>query len=86
MTVATLPTRRLILREPTADDAAAVLVFRGDPQVQRFNDEPLQDVTQASTFIAYLRAESAADRRRHWAITLDGSVVGLIGLLSTDHP
>jgi ribosomal-protein-alanine N-acetyltransferase len=80
MGVPTLRTGRLVLREPTVADAPAVLVFRGDPRVQRFNDEPLRDVAAAEEFIRYLRAGSAADARRHWAITADGEVVGLIGL------
>jgi RimJ/RimL family protein N-acetyltransferase len=67
----------LVLREPTVADAADVLVFRGDPLVQRFNDEPLRDTTEAEAFIRFLLAESAADTRRHWAITIDGAVVGL---------
>lgn len=32
-------------------------------------------------FIEFPRADSAADARRHWAITANGEVVGLIGLL-----
>jgi RimJ/RimL family protein N-acetyltransferase len=83
--VAILTTERLVLREPAPADAAQVLVFRGDPQVQRFNDEPLRDLAQCEAFIEYLRAESAAQRRRHWAITLDDAVVGLIGLHSWSH-
>ena len=64
-------TERLVLREPARADAPAVLVFRGDPRVQRFNDEPLRDVAAAVAFIEHLRADSAADARRHWAITAD---------------
>ena len=62
-----------------------MLVFRGDPRVQRFNDEPLRDVAAAEAFIEFLRANSAADARRHWAITVNDEVVGLIGLHTWQH-
>jgi [ribosomal protein S5]-alanine N-acetyltransferase len=83
--VPALRTERLLLREPALADAPAVLVFRGDPRVQRFNDEPLRDVGAAEAFIRFLRADSAADNRRHLAITADGEVVGLIGLHTWQH-
>jgi [ribosomal protein S5]-alanine N-acetyltransferase len=81
----TLRTERLVLREPILADAPAVLVFRGDPRVQRFNDEPLRDVAAAATLIEFLRAQSASDARRHWAITADDEVIGLIGLHTWEH-
>jgi ribosomal-protein-alanine N-acetyltransferase len=81
----TLRTERLVLREPIRADAPAVLVFRGDPRVQRFNDEPLRDVAAAATLIDFLRAESASDVRRHWVITADDAVIGLIGLHTWEH-
>jgi ribosomal-protein-alanine N-acetyltransferase len=84
MGIPALRTERLLLREPDSADAPAVLVFRGDPRVQRFNDEPLTDVAAAEAFIRFLRADSASDARRHWAITADDEVVGLIGL-HTNH-
>ncbi|MGI5239227.1 GNAT family N-acetyltransferase [Dactylosporangium sp. CA-139066] len=71
-----------MLREPTVADAADVLVFRGDPDVQRYNDDPLRTVAEAEAFVEYLVAESAADLRRHWALELDGTVIGLMGLHS----
>jgi ribosomal-protein-alanine N-acetyltransferase len=80
MAIPVLRTARLVLREPALADAPAVLVFRGDPRVQRFNDEPLRDVAAAEEFISFLRADSAAGARRHWAITAEGEVIGLIGL------
>lgn len=36
--------------------------------------------TGAEALIRSLRADSAADAQRHWVITVDGEVVGLIGL------
>jgi len=50
--------------------------LRTERLVQRFNDEPLRDVAAAAAFIEHLRAESAADARRHWAITADDEVSG----------
>jgi ribosomal-protein-alanine N-acetyltransferase len=85
MGIPALRTERLVLREPALADAPAVLVFRGDPRVQRFNDEPLRDVAAAEAFIRFLRADSASDARRHWAITADEEVVGLIGLHTWQH-
>jgi ribosomal-protein-alanine N-acetyltransferase len=80
VSVTVLTTERLVLREPVATDAEAILVFRGDPEVQRYNAEPLRDLAETVQFIELLQAETAANLRRHWAITLDGAVVGLIGL------
>jgi ribosomal-protein-alanine N-acetyltransferase len=85
MTVPVLTTERLVLREPVATDAVHILVFRGDPEVQRFNDEPLRDVAEAEAFVEFLRSECAADQRRHWAIWYEGIVVGLIGLHTWQH-
>jgi len=85
MTVPVLTTERLVLREPAATDAVQILVFRGDPEVQRYNDEPLRDVAEAEAFVDFLRSECAADQRRHWAISFDGTVVGLIGLHTWQH-
>ena len=85
MGIPALRTERLVLREPALADAPAVLVFRGDPRVQRFNDEPLRDAAAAEAFIRFLRADSASDARRHWAITADEEVVGLIGLHTGQH-
>ncbi|GAA3287856.1 GNAT family N-acetyltransferase [Dactylosporangium vinaceum] len=75
-------TDRLVLREPRVDDAGAVFVFRGDPQVQRYNDEPLRTLQETEAFIEYLLAEAAAGLRRHFALEVGGTVVGLMGLHS----
>jgi ribosomal-protein-alanine N-acetyltransferase len=42
-------------------------------------------VAAAATLIELLRAESASDARRHWAITADDEVIGLIGLHTWEH-
>jgi ribosomal-protein-alanine N-acetyltransferase len=75
-------TERLVLREPTVADARDVLVFRGDPEVQRYNDEPLATLAECEAFLEYLLAEAEADLRRHWALEAGGRVVGLMGLHS----
>jgi ribosomal-protein-alanine N-acetyltransferase len=73
-------TQRLVLREPTVADAADVLVFRGDPAVQQYNDDPLGSLAEAEAFVEHLQAETAAGLRRHWVLQLDGRVIGLMGL------
>ncbi|MFI5912403.1 GNAT family N-acetyltransferase [Dactylosporangium sp. NPDC051541] len=75
-------TDRLVLREPRLGDAGDVFVFRGDPQVQRYNDEPLRTLAETEAFIEYLLAEAGADLRRHFALEAGGSVIGLMGLHS----
>ncbi len=78
----TLTTERLVLRDPRASDAADVLVFRGDPEVQMFNDEVMTSVEEVTAFIEHLRAGVAEGRRLIWAAALrpDGPVIGLMGL------
>ena len=78
----TLTTERLILRELRPEDAADVLVFRGDPYVQRFNSEPLKTVEEAAAFIEELNAGNQAGRWLEWAITLreQDRALGLVGL------
>ncbi|WP_433607621.1 GNAT family N-acetyltransferase [Dactylosporangium sp. CA-139114] len=82
MALPPIRTARLVLREPAVTDAADVHVFRGDPEVQRFNDDPMRTLAETEAFVEYLLAESAADLRRHWALELGGRVIGLMGLHS----
>ena len=65
-----LKTEGLMLREFAPTDVPAVLAFRGDPHVQRFNSEPLRNAAQALAFIEELRTEQAAGRSISWAISL----------------
>ncbi len=85
-TVPTLTTARLVLRDLRPADAADVLIFRGDPYVQRFNSEPLKSVEEAATFIEEARAGSAAGQWYGWAITLAGQdrVLGGVSLHAWD--
>ncbi len=77
----TLTTDRLILREPLSSDAADVFVFRSDPVVQKYNAEPMTEVSQAVDFIERMRSQYNEQKRILWAATMrDGhKVIGLVG-------
>jgi RimJ/RimL family protein N-acetyltransferase len=76
-----LSTDRLVLREWVPSDAADMLSFRGDPEVQYFNSEPMREVSEATALIEELRAGYAGHRSIHWAVTVrpDDRPVGLFG-------
>jgi ribosomal-protein-alanine N-acetyltransferase len=65
-----LTTRRLALREILETDAADVLVCWGDPEVQKYNAEPLRDLDAAHAFIGEVHARYAARKEVMWAVTL----------------
>jgi [ribosomal protein S5]-alanine N-acetyltransferase len=65
-----LRTERLLLRELSPADAADVFVFRGDPEVQKYNSEPVRDVAAALAFIEELRMGRAEQKSLSWAVTL----------------
>ncbi|MEZ4726790.1 MAG: GNAT family N-acetyltransferase [Caldilineaceae bacterium] len=77
-----LETERLILRDVRLDDAADVLVFRGDPYVQRFNSEPLKSIEEAAALIKEGHQQRAMQAGLGWAITLRGQdrVLGGVSL------
>lgn len=79
-----LTTERLRLRPLRAADAAAVLVFRGDPVVQKYNAEPLQSVHEAADFIRELNDAYEARRVLVWGVTLheEDTVIGAVSLHS----
>jgi len=81
-----LTTARLLLRELRPDDAADVLVFRGDPYVQRFNSEPLKTLQQAAVFIEEAHNQRTTQAGIGWAITLCGQdrVLGGVSLHAWD--
>lgn len=81
-TFPTLTTERLVLRELRAADAADVLVFRGDPYVQRFNSEPLKTLHEAAAFIEEALQQRATQAAFGWAVTLRGQdrVLGGVSL------
>ena len=82
-----LITDRIILRELRKEDAADLLVFRGDAEEQRFNSEPLQTLEQSVALIEEVRGDYAAQTGLPWALTLksSGRVVGLFGYHHWDH-
>ena len=73
-----LATERLILREYQLSDASDVLVYRGDPIVQRFNGSVYESVVEAKESIEQAHAEFARQDGINWAVTLrsNGVVVG----------
>jgi len=79
-----LTTPRLVLRNLRPADATDVLVFRGDPYVQRFNSEPLKTVPEAALFIEELCTGNVAGKWLEWTITLRGEdrALGVVGLHS----
>lgn len=81
-----LTTARLLLRELRPDDAADVLVFRGDPYVQRFNSEPLKTLQQAAVFIEEAHNQRTTQAGIGWAITRRGQdrVLGGVSLHAWD--
>lgn len=87
MTFPTLATERLILRELLPTDAANVLVFRGDPVVQKYDDPPIQTLQEASEFIEEMLQASTAEQQQTWAVTLTGSetVIGMVSLQYPNH-
>jgi len=77
-----LETERLILRAPRISDAADVLVFRGDPIVQKYDDPIIHTVEEAETFINELLDEYRTQEGISWAVELkdQGIVIGCFGL------
>jgi [ribosomal protein S5]-alanine N-acetyltransferase len=77
-----LPTERLLLREFTEDDWPAVLAYQRDPRYLRYSEwtERTEDDVRAfvQRFIDY-QHESPRSKLQ-LAITLDGEVIGNVGL------
>lgn len=85
MSARVLTTSRLVLRELRPADAADVLVFRGDPEVQRFDDPPIKTVGEARALISELRRAQRIGDIQVWAITEQG-IDRVIGLVTLQHP
>ena len=81
-----LVTDRIILRDLRHEDAADLLVFRGDAEAQRFNSEPLETLEQTVALIDEVRAGYADQTAVPWALTLksSGRVIGLFGYHNWD--
>ena len=78
----TLSTERLILREVVAEDAEDLLVFRGDPEVQKYNLAPMRNVLEALSLIRTMQSWYVSRYAIQWGITRRGEdrVLGLCGL------
>jgi [ribosomal protein S5]-alanine N-acetyltransferase len=85
-TFPTLTTDRLILREVVATDAPDVFVFRSDPEVQKYNSEPMQAVAEAADLITQLQQGYNEQRSITWGITLrdENRVLGLCSIHQWD--
>ena len=79
-----LTTERLILRELRRSDAADVLVFRGDPIVQKYDDPVIHTEAEAQTFIDELHEEYRARAGINWAVTRSDLDV-VVGIFSLHH-
>ncbi len=88
MTDVTLPTSRLVLREFTAEDFAAVHAYGSDPQVTRWTVFGPNTEDDTRSFLQQARAFRAERPRRIFelAVTLsdDGRLIGGCGLRRTD--
>lgn len=78
----TLVTERLLLRSFSADDAADVLAFRGDPEVQKYNSAPMTSLEEARAFVDQRLAEFARSNEIGWGIAdaKTNRVLGSCGL------
>lgn len=82
-----LDTPRLVLREVVPSDAADILEFRGDPEVQKTNDlASYQDVAEAHAHIVEIHKWFTEKKAVTWGVTLRGEdrVHGLIGFYFWD--
>ena len=79
-----LTTERLILRELRRSDAADVLIFRGDPVVQKYDDPVIHTELEAQTLIDELHNEYRDQRGISWAVTQSDLDV-VLGIFSLHH-
>lgn len=81
-TFPTLTTGRLLLRAVTADDAPDIFSFRSDPEVQKYNSEPMKDVAEAVNLIHELHQGYKDQHSISWGITLrdEQRVLGLCSI------
>ena len=77
-----LETERLILRKPEISDASDVLVFRGDPVVQKYDDPAIHTIQEAQEFINELLEEFRTKEGISWVMELKVQkiVFGAFGL------
>lgn len=72
---------RVALRELLPSDAQDVFAFRSDPEVQKYNSEPMTAVSEALGLIEWSRARYVAHEGVLWGLTLRDvdRVIGLFG-------
>jgi [ribosomal protein S5]-alanine N-acetyltransferase len=82
----TLETRRLVLRELAARDAAALTSVLASPEVWRFIDRPPSTSQAFKRFIAWSRKERRAGRYLSLAVTLrqSGEPIGVLQVWPLD--
>ena len=82
-----LYTERLVLREILPTDALDVLVFRGDPVVQKYDDPPIHTEQEALDFIEEIRLERVAQKSQSWGIAFkeNNRLIGAVGFWYWDH-
>lgn len=77
-----LTTERLRLRDFTDDDARDIFRFRSDVEVQRYNTDPMRDVSEARSLIRTMHAWFVTRQAIQWGITRrdDDRVIGICGV------
>ncbi|MCU0521933.1 MAG: GNAT family N-acetyltransferase [Anaerolineae bacterium] len=83
----TLETERLVLREIRLSDAGDIFAFAGDPEVQKWNGGPVEDIaTLRKDMEENPRDAAGAWKTLQWGITLrpDDTVIGGVSLHNWD--
>jgi len=77
-----LTTERLLLRDFTDSDAADILRFRSDSEVQQYNTDPMRDEAEARGLIRTMGAWYVTRQAIQWGITLreEHRVIGICGV------
>jgi ribosomal-protein-alanine N-acetyltransferase len=80
-TFPTLTTERLVLRAFAQSDAPDLFSFRSDVIEQKYNDEAMKDISDATRLINWINAQFFLHTHIHWAVTLRDvdRVIGLFG-------
>jgi len=83
-----LTTKRLVLREPAADDAQRVFELLGDADEMRWlGRNPIADLEEAQTLIAMLIQQQVSGEGFRWVLSLNGDteLIGSCGLFRWSH-
>jgi [ribosomal protein S5]-alanine N-acetyltransferase len=82
-----LLTRRLLLREITDDDSAAILLLRSNPQIMRYLDRPtMRNLEEAKSYIEKNNSDYLQQIGISWIITVQESkeLLGTVGFWRFD--